>query len=49
MVAFLKRKLNLDIDFRELSKMSKDFKHLIRYDHRFLENSTRMLRDFEGK
>lgn len=29
--------------------MSKDVKHLIRSDHEFLENSTEMLRDFEGK
>lgn len=49
MVVFLKRKFNLDIDFRELLKMLKDFKYLIRYDYRFLENSIRMFRDFEGK
>lgn len=29
--------------------MSADFKHLIRSAHEFLENSTEMLRDFEGE
>lgn len=48
MLGFFLR-LILDIDVRELSKVSKDFKHLIRSDHEFLENSTKMLRDFEGK
>lgn len=48
-VFFFFLRLNLDIDVRELSKVSKDVKHLIRSDHEFLENSTKMLRDFEGK
>lgn len=41
-------RLNLDIDVRELSKVSKDVKHLIRSDHEFLEHSTKMLRDLKA-